>query len=77
MPVFFGGASSHLSNGPGRFPKLEVFIQYHSVLNDLNRDFTQLFWADDGFPVFTNRESYLKGYIEGVSDLWTKVSDKI
>lgn len=49
----------------------------NSVLNDLNRDFIQLFWADDGVPGFTNRESYLKGYIEGVKDLWTEVSEKI
>jgi hypothetical protein len=49
----------------------------NSVLTDLNRDFIQLFWADDGVLGFTNRESYLKGYIEGVTDLWTEVSEKI
>lgn len=49
----------------------------NSVLNDLNMDFIQLFWADDGVLGFTNRESYLKGYIEGVIDLWTEVSEKI
>jgi hypothetical protein len=26
--------------------------------------------------LLTNRESYLKGYIEGVIDLWTEVSEK-
>jgi hypothetical protein len=36
------------------------------MLNDLDMDFLQLFWADDGVLGFTNRESYLKGYIEGV-----------
>jgi hypothetical protein len=49
----------------------------NSVLHDLNMDFIQLFWADDGALGFTNRESYLKGYIEGVIDLWTEVSEKI
>jgi hypothetical protein len=49
----------------------------NSVLNDLNMDFLQLFWADDGVLGFTNRESYLKGYIEGIIDLWTEVSEKI
>jgi hypothetical protein len=49
----------------------------NSVLNDLHMDFIQLFWADDGVLGFTNRESYLKGYIEGVIDLWTEVSEKI
>lgn len=49
----------------------------NSVLNDLNMDFIQIFWADDGVLAFTNRESYLKGYIEGVIDLWTEVSEKI
>jgi hypothetical protein len=48
-----------------------------SVLNDLNMDFLQLFWADDGVLGFTNREIYLKAYIEGVIDLWTEVSEKI
>jgi hypothetical protein len=56
---------------------LEKERKLNSVLNDLNMDFLQLFWADDGVLGFTNRESYLKGYIEGVIDLWTEVSEKI
>jgi hypothetical protein len=49
----------------------------NSVLNDLHMDFIQLFWADDGVLGFTNREIYIKSYIEGVIDLWTEVSEKI
>jgi hypothetical protein len=49
----------------------------NSVLNDLNIDFIQLFWADDGVLGFTNWESYLKSYIEGITDLWTEVSENI
>ena len=45
------------------------------MLNELGIDFLQLFWADDGVLGFTNRESYLKGYIERVigrrSLIWT------
>jgi hypothetical protein len=41
------------------------------MLNDLDMDFLQLFWADDGVLGFTNRESYLKGYIEGVIGRWS------
>jgi hypothetical protein len=41
------------------------------MLNDLDMDFLQLFWADDGVLGFTNRESYLKGYIERVIGRWS------
>ena len=41
------------------------------MLNDLDIDFYQLFWADDGVLGFTNRESYLKGHIEGVIGRWS------
>ena len=46
-----------------------------SVLKDHNRDFLQLFWAED--PGFTSREHYLEGYITGVMHLWNEVSEKI
>jgi argininosuccinate lyase len=53
-------------------PKIPEIVD--SALNDMNRDFTELFWDDDLEPVHTDLESYMEGYIEGVMDLWGKVS---
>jgi hypothetical protein len=57
----------------GQGAKAEEIVS--SLLKDHNRDFLELFWAEE--PNITNREDYLRGYIEGVVDLWSEVSDKI
>ena len=41
----------------------------NNVLNDLDRDFMQPFFWDNGVFGFTDQESYFKGYIEAVTDL--------
>jgi|WetSurSiteA1Bulk_404760.scaffolds.fasta_scaffold36112_2 hypothetical protein len=56
-------------------PKIPEIVE--SALNDMKRDFTELFWDDDIEPIHTDLESYMEGYIEGVMDLWGKVSVKL
>lgn len=56
-------------------PKIPEIVE--SALNDMKRDFTELFWDDDLEPAHTDLESYMEGYIEGVMDLWGKVSVKL
>jgi hypothetical protein len=56
-------------------PKIPEIVE--SALNDMKRDFTELFWDDDIEPVHTDLESYMEGYIEGVMDLWGKVSVRL
>ena len=52
-------------------PKIPEIVE--SALNDMKRDFIELFWDDDNEPMHTNLEIYMEGYIEGVMDLWGKV----
>ena len=56
-------------------PKIPEIVG--SALNDMKRDFVELFWDDDNEPIHTNLESYMEGYIEGVMDLWGKVSVRL
>ena len=53
-------------------PKIQEIVE--SALNDMHRDFIELFWDDDREPLYTDLEIYMEGYIEGVMDLWGKVS---
>jgi hypothetical protein len=43
----------------------------------MKRDFIELFWDDDNDPIHTDLEIYMEGYIEGVMDLWGKVSVRL
>jgi hypothetical protein len=56
-------------------PKIPEIVE--SALNDMKRDFVELFWDDDNEPVHTDLEIYMEGYIEGVIDLWGKVSVRL
>ena len=56
-------------------PKIAEIVE--SALNDMKRDFVELFWDDDSEPIHTDLESYMEGYIEGVMDLWGKVSVRL
>ena len=56
-------------------PKIPEIVE--SALNDMKRDFVELFWDDDNEPIHTDLESYMEGYIEGVMDLWGKVSVRL
>lgn len=56
-------------------PKIQEIVE--SALKDMHRDFIELFWDDDSEPIFTDVEIYMEGYIEGVMDLWGKVSVKL
>ena len=56
-------------------PKIAEIVE--SALNDMKRDFIELFWDDDNEPIHTDLESYMEGYIEGVMDLWGKVTVKL
>jgi len=53
-------------------PKIQEIVE--SALKDMHRDFIELFWDDDREPLYTDLEIYMEGYIEGVMDLWGKVS---
>ena len=48
-----------------------------SALKDMKRDFMELFWDDDNEPIHTDLECFMEGYIEGVMDLWRKVSVRL
>jgi hypothetical protein len=56
-------------------PKIPEIVE--SALNDMKRDFIELFWDDDNEPNHTDLEIYMEGYIEGVMDLWGKVSVRL
>jgi len=56
-------------------PKIPEIVE--SALNDMKRDFVELFWDDDNEPIHTNLEIYMEGYIEGVMDLWGNVSVRL
>ena len=56
-------------------PKIPEIVE--SALNDMKRDFIELFWDEDSEPIHTDLESYMEGYIEGVMDLWGKVSVRL
>jgi hypothetical protein len=56
-------------------PKIPEIVE--SALNDMKRDFVELFWDDDNEPIHTDLEIYMEGYIEGVMDLWGKVSVRL
>ena len=56
-------------------PKITEIVE--SALNDMKRDFIELFWDDDNGPIHTDLEIYMEGYIEGVMDLWGKVSVRL
>jgi hypothetical protein len=56
-------------------PKIPEIVE--SALNDMKRDFIELFWDDDNDPIHTDLEIYMEGYIEGVMDLWGKVSVRL
>jgi hypothetical protein len=60
-------------NRYGQGAKAEEILS--SVLEDHGRDFLELFGAEE--PSITNREDYLRGYIEGVVELWSEISDKL
>ena len=56
-------------------PKIPEIVE--SALNDMKRDFIELFWDDDNEPIHTDLNIYMEGYIEGVMDLWGKVSVRL
>jgi hypothetical protein len=56
-------------------PKITEIVE--SALNDMKRDFVELFWDDNNDPIHTDLEIYMEGYIEGVMDLWGKVSVRL
>jgi hypothetical protein len=56
-------------------PKIPEIVG--SALNDMKRDFVELFWDDDNEPIHTDLDCYMEGYIEGVMDLWGKVSVRL